>query len=121
MASIKISDLQSTTTTTSDWIELPSDEADSIYGGWRHRHRGQIAAHNLFSTVSSQIESISSIATQGGSSFQITIPNFSSNSVVTTTINGTQSETSGNLFYTDSGIAPIGGVPIPGQPGAYTF
>lgn len=117
MASIKISDLQST---TSDWIELPSEEADSVYGGWRHRHRGQIAAHNLFSTVSSQIESISSIATQGGRSVQITIPNFSSNDL-TATINGTQIETSGNLFFTDSGIAPIGGVPIPGQPGAYTF
>ena len=121
MALIKISDLQSTATITSDWIELPSDEAESICGGWRHRYRGQIAAHNLFSAVSSQIESISSITTQGGSSFQITMPNSSSSNRVTATINGTQIETSGNLFYTESGIAPIGGVPIPGQPGAYTF
>ncbi len=116
MASIKISDLQST---ASDWIELPSDEADSICGGWR-RHRSQIAAHNLFSAVSSQIESISSTATQSGSSFQVTIPNFGSSNL-TVSINGTQIETSGNLFITDSGIAPTGGVPIPGQPGAYTF
>jgi hypothetical protein len=120
MALIKISDLQSTST-TSDWIELSSSEAESICGGRRHRHRGQIAATNLISAVSSQIESIGSIATQDGSSFQITIANFSNNDRVTATINGTQIETSGNLFYTDSGIAPIGGVPIPGQPGAYTF
>ena len=121
MALIKISDLQSTATTASDWIELSSSEAESICGGRRHRYHGQIAASNLISTVSSQIESIDSIATQAGSSFQITIANFSNNDRVTTTINGTQIETSGNLFYTDSGIAPIGGVPIPGHPGAYTF
>lgn len=121
MALIKISDLQSTTTTASDWIELSSPEAESIYGGWRHRQRGQIAVSNLIGELNKQIESIGSAATSGGSSFQITIPNFSNSDRVTATINGTQIETSGNLFYTDSGIAPIGGVPIPGQPGAYTF
>jgi hypothetical protein len=114
MALIKISDLQSISTTSSDWIELPSDQAESIYGGRRHRHRGQIATNNLMSSINSQMESI-------GSFFNIIIPDVSSNDRVTATINGTQIETSGNLFYTDSGIAPIGGVPIPGQPGAYTF
>jgi hypothetical protein len=121
MALIKISDLQSTTTATSEWIELSSDRAESIYGGWRHRRSGRIAANNLIGAVSSQIESISNAATSDGSSFQIIIPNFNNSDRVTATINGTQIETSGNLFYTDSGIAPIGGVPIPGQPGAYTF
>ena len=121
MALINISDLQSTATTTSDWIELGLDQAESIYGGWRHGHSGQIAVNNLISAVNSQIESIGSAATQSGSSFQIIINSSSSNDRVTATINGKQIETSGNLFFTDSGIAPIGGVPIPGQSGAYTF
>ena len=121
MALINISDLQSTATTTSDWIELSLDQAESIYGGWRHRHLGQIDVNNLIGAVNSQIESISGAATQSNSPFQVMINSSSSNNRVTTTINGTQIETSGNLFFTDSGIAPIGGVPIPGQPGAYTF
>ena len=121
MALINISDLQSTTTTTSDWIELSLDQAESIHGGLRHRHLGQITVNNLIGAVNSQIESISGAATQSGSSFQIMINSPGSNDRVTATINGTQIETNGNLFFTDSGIAPIGGVPIPGQPGAYTF
>ena len=121
MALIDISDLQSTTTTTSDWIELGLDQAESICGGWRHRHRGQIAANNLISTITSQIESIGSVATQSDSSFQIKINSLGSSDRVMATINGTQIETSGNFFFTDSGIAPTGGIPIPGQPGAYTF
>jgi hypothetical protein len=28
---------------------------------------------------------------------------------------------SGNFFYTNSGSVPVGAVPIPGFPGAYTF
>ena len=121
MALINISDLQSATTTTSDWIELSLDQADLIYGGWRHRHLGQITVNNLISAVNSQIESISGAAIQSGNSFQIMINSSNSNDRVTATINGTQIETNGNLFFTASGIAPIGGVPIPGQSGAYTF
>ena len=119
MALIDISDLQSTT--TSEWIELGLDQAESICGGWRHRHHGRIAANNLISAVNRQIESIGNVATQSDSSFQIKINSSSSNDRVMATINGTQIETSGNLFFTDSGIAPIGGIPIPGQAGAYTF
>ena len=121
MASIKITDLNLTgSNTASDWVELNSDESESIQGG---RRFGQYrrAARNLFRTLSSEIESIDTASNQGENSFKLTISQSNSGGQSSTTINGVQVETSGSIFYTSSGIAPMGGVPIPGVPGAYTF
>jgi hypothetical protein len=96
MALIEISDLDSVNNTiTGDWVELPATEAALICGGWRHRNRNRI--NNLF---------------------QVAIADFMSSNP--TSIN-TNISVDRNFFYTDSGIAPIGGTPIAGHPGAYTF
>ena len=79
-----------------------------------------MAADKLISAFTSQILSISSSANQGGDSFQFTIPALSGGNS-TANINGVNIAYSGNLFYTDSGVAPIGANPIPGFAGAYTF
>jgi hypothetical protein len=112
MTVIKIADLNP------DWIELQSSEAEAICGGRGHRYLARIAS--LVSDFQFSFSSIENSTPTSGS-FPLKITDASGRDRVTATINGTQIETSGNLFYTDSGIAPIGGVPIPGQPGAYTF
>lgn len=120
MASIKISDLNSASSnTTSGWIELESHELESIHGGRRFRQHRQ-AVNNLIGAVNSQIESISGMPNPRDS-FQITISEANSGGQFSTNINGVAIETNGNLFYTSSGVAPTGGVPIPGVTGAYTF
>jgi hypothetical protein len=106
MALIKITDLDAINNpSTSDWIELPATEAALICGGWRHRYRDRI--NNLFQIaiadfMNSDLTNLASIDSDSSNTSQI------NNNV-------------GNFFYTDSGIAPIGGIPIPGHPGAYTF
>lgn len=120
MALIKITDLNpASSNTASDWIELNSDESESIHGGRRRQHRQ--AVNNLIDSLTSQIESIGTASNQGDNSFKLTISQSNSGGQSSTTINGVEVETSGNIFYTSSGIAPMGGVPIPGVPGGYTF
>ncbi len=125
MALIKISDLNpdsfaGCSTSESGLIELQSGEAALIQGGWRSRRSGYLAANKLVSAFTSRVLSVSNSAIQGGNTFQITIPALSdSNS--TANINGVDITFSGNLFYTDSGVAPIGASPISGLAGAYTF
>jgi hypothetical protein len=127
MALIKISDLNpdsSTGCTASEngLIELQSKEAALIRGGWRSRRGRHLAADKLMSDFTSRILSVSSSAAQGSNTFQITIPVLSGGSSNSTAnINGVNIAYSGNLFYTDSDVAPIGAAPIPGFPGAYTF
>jgi hypothetical protein len=125
MALIKIFDLNPNVSTTglspdSDLSELQPSEAAAIRGGWRGRRSHHKAVDKLISDFTSRILSISSGANQGSNSFQITIPALSgSNS--TANINGVNIAYSGNLFYTDSDVTPIGANPIPGFAGAYTF
>lgn len=120
MAVINITDLTpASSNTATDWIELNSDESESIHGGRRRQHRQAI--NNLIGSITSQIESIGTMSNQGDNSFKLTISQSNNGGQVSTNINGVEIETSGNVFYTSSGVAPIGGVPIPGVPGAYTF
>ena len=126
MALIKISDLNPDISTgwlesDSDLIELQPSEAASIRGGWRSRHSRRMAADRLMNAFTSRILSISGVANQGSNPFKITIPALSASSDTLANINGVNIAHSGNLFYTDSDVAPIGAEPIPGFPGAYTF
>lgn len=128
MALIKINDLNlvvgmptgGNRVVNSDWIELKSHEMELVHGGRRFRSHFHAAANNLINAVNSQIESISGTSNLSDS-FRLTISQSNSGGQSSTSINGVEVETNGNLFYTSSGIAPTGGVPIPGVPGAYTF
>lgn len=111
MALIKINDLNPIARVENgDWIELDSSESGSVCGGWRHRFRDRNQT-----AVNMKIDRINNL-------FQLAISDFRNSDLITVgndsaTINPIES----NFFYTDSGIAPIGGVPIPEYPGAYTF
>jgi hypothetical protein len=110
MALIKINDLNPIyRVVDSDWIELDASESGAVFGGWRHRFRGRKAAVNV------NIDRIDNL-------FQVAIADFMNNDLTTASNSSTPINPIGNnFFYTDSGIAPIGGVPIPEYPGAYTF
>jgi hypothetical protein len=118
MALIKINDLNpivgmstgGNRVVNGDWIELDPSESGSVFGGWRHRsiRRSQAA-------VNVNIDRINNL-------FQVAIADFMNNDLTTASNSSTPINPIGNnFFYTDSGIAPIGGVPIPEYPGAYTF
>lgn len=122
MALIKIADLNPDHVTSDcGLIELQPIEAASIQGG-RSRRSGRHAAKRLMSALTSQISLISSVADQASNTLKITTPAVtSSNNGTSVNINGVNITTTGNLFYTDSEVSPIGAEPIPGVPGAYTF
>lgn len=118
MALIKINDLNpivgvptgGNRVVNGDWIELDPSESGSVFGGWRHRSSGRNQA-----AVNVKIDRINNL-------FQVAIADFMNNDLATVGNDATPIKTIGNnFFYTDSGIAPIGGVPIPEYPGAYTF
>lgn len=128
MALINISDLNLDSSNgcfpaDSSLIELRSEDAALICGGrggWINRRRRQLAAEKLISAFTSRVSSVSHDPNQGANTFQIIVPDLSGSSS-TANINGVDITYSGSLFYTDSGIAPIGASPIPGLAGAYTF
>jgi hypothetical protein len=110
MALIEISDLDAIhNSSTSDWVELPATEAALICGGWRNRYRDRL--NNLFQVaiadfMNSDLTNLASTDINSASYVNVSTDHANNFS---------------NFFYTDSGIAPVGGVPIPGHPGAYTF
>lgn len=111
MTLIKINDLNPIDRVVNgDWIELDPSESGSVFGGWRHRSRERNQT-----AVKVKIDRIDNL-------FQVAIADFMNNDLTTASNDATPINPIGNnFFYTDSGIAPIGGVPIPEYPGAYTF
>ncbi len=111
MTLIKINDLNPVDrVVNSDWVELDPSEAESVFGGWRHRSRDRVQT-----AVRVEIDRIDNL-------FQVAIADFVNSDLANASNNSTPINSIGNnFFYTNSGIAPIGGVPIPDYPGAYTF
>ncbi len=111
MALIKINDLNPIDRVENgDWIELDASESASVFGGWQHRFSGRNQT-----AVKVKIDRIDNL-------FKVAIADFMNNDLTTASNNSTPINPIGNnFFYTDSGIAPISGVPIPEYPGAYTF
>jgi hypothetical protein len=120
---IEISDLNHiNSSSNSDWIELQPWELESIRGGWRNRRAAQIAARDLMTTAFEQFSfSGGENTNSSGNSFHIAIDDFIGADRVSYQIDGSKLGENGNFFYTNSGVAPIGGVAISGYPGAYTF
>ena len=119
MALIKINDLNPIDSVTNDdWIELNASESGSVFGGRRHRSSDSLSERlrqRNQTVMNVNIDRLDNL-------FQVEIADFMNNDLTTAINNSTPINPIGNnFFYTDSGIAPIGGVSIPEYPGAYTF
>lgn len=124
MALIEISDIDTADrnlgTQSSFLTELPLAETESIRGGRGNCRIGRIAiatAASIPPQVSFNIDNGNPIS--GSGTIRITAtgdPN-----EISSSIEGKNIDRAGNFFYTSNGNAPLGGTPIPGFPGAYTF
>ena len=127
MALIEISDLDTAdrdlfTETSSFLTELPLAEIESIRGGHRNCRIGRIAYAIAASIPSPQVSfNMDSVDAISGSGTIRIAGTAGDPNGISYSIEGKNLDRAGNFFYTNNGNAPLGGTPIPGFPGAYTF
>ena len=124
---IEISDLDTadrnlSTKTSSFLTELPLAEIESIRGGRRNCVFGRIEIATAISIPSPQVSfNIDSGDSTSGSGTIRIVGTAGDPNRISDSIEGKNLDRAGNFFYTNNGNAPLGGTPIPGFPGAYTF